>query len=128
MPAAYASESYTVVAGTEVIGEGAFSCCSKLKNIELPSTVNKIGEMAFFETVIQSIRIPDGVTKLETLTFAFCSDLKTVFIPASVTEISSGAFDDAQFETVYFGGTKEQWQSCGGEAEVDVGVIKFNQK
>jgi hypothetical protein len=54
--------------------------------------------------------------------------LKTVFIPATVTHIEDDAFADAQFETVSFGGTKEQWESCGGDAAVDVGVIKFNQK
>lgn len=50
--------------GVEEVREGAFRVCSKLVRVNLPDSVRAIGKEAFFDTKLQSIRIPEA---LETL-------------------------------------------------------------
>ncbi len=54
------------------IGDGAFSNCSKLTNIEIPNSVTAIGDSAF----------------------SYCSSLTSIEIPNSVTMIGGRAFDN----------------------------------
>ena len=75
------------------LNESAFYGCSKLKEIELPSSLKEIGKFAFSGcTLLSSINIPKGVTKIEEFAFGKCTSLSAVEIPKSVTEIMGGAF------------------------------------
>ena len=70
----------------------AFSDCSSLTEINLPSQLQKIAGSAFLR----------------------CKGLKSVRIPASVTEIGKRAFDECESLTdIYFGGTKAAWNKFG---------------
>ena len=67
-------------------------------DIEIPQsidglTVTELGENAFFNTEVTSVRVPDGVKLLDWFVFYSCTSLKTVILPASVTSIEYGAFD-----------------------------------
>ena len=73
----------------------AFSGCSSLKSISIPSSVTEIGEHAFsYCTALTSISIPNGVTKIGRYAFRGCSGLTSVSIPNSVTIIEEDAFYD----------------------------------
>lgn len=50
--------------GLEVIGTSAFRICSELRSVALPDSVRIIGEEAFFDTRIESIRIPASLEEL----------------------------------------------------------------
>ena len=102
------------------IGDYAFSGCSSLTNITIPSNVTSIGDYAFSGcSSLTSITIPDSVTsigewafhncsqlqsvtfepnsKLESIgdhAFGGCSSLITITIPSSVTSIGEWAFYD----------------------------------
>ena len=75
------------------IGDGAFSDCTGLQNIAIPSGVTSIGNYAFADcTGLQNIAIPSGVTSIGDYAFAGCTGLQNMAIPAGVTDIGLGAF------------------------------------
>ena len=89
-------ESYTIKEGTEVICDNAFHAffeCSSLQSIVIPNSVTKIGDNAFNGcSSLQSIVIPNSVTVIGEEAFSNCTSLKSIVIPDSVTEIGDYAF------------------------------------
>lgn len=67
--------------GIETIESNAFWCCTKLKEVNLPSTLVSIGDNAFQGTAITDLVIPNSVTTIGQTAFASCSNLKTVTLP-----------------------------------------------
>ena len=85
----YKGWSYTV---TEISG-GAFSGCSGLTSVIIPSSVTKIDMYAFSGcTGLTSVTIPEGVTQICEKTFSGCTGLTSMTIPEGVTVIWSDAF------------------------------------
>ncbi|EOS48476.1 hypothetical protein C809_02027, partial [Lachnospiraceae bacterium MD335] len=71
----------------------AFSECSGLTSINIPSDVTEIGGGAFSEcSGLTDITIPSGVERIEAMTFVGCSKLKHITIPDNVTSIGYYAF------------------------------------
>ena len=113
-----AMTSINISASVTSIGVGAFSGCTGLTSIEIPSSVTSIGESAFIGSNLTSIEIPASVTSigveafsdcrvLESVTFAEGSQLESIgirafngsgltsiTIPASVTSIGEYVFQD----------------------------------
>lgn len=71
------------------IKEGAFNGRSSIEAVYIPSTVIEIGEKAF-----------DG-----------CSSLTEIHLPATLERLGSQAFGDTEGKTIYFSGTREQWEA-----------------
>lgn len=112
----YQNVTYTVTG----IGKNAFYGCSNLMGVELPQTLQTIGEWAFYNSKLNSNRysivIPNSVTTIEEYAFGLCSNLeeiqlsstsnlnsigrsafsssglRNIKIPASVTSIGKSAF------------------------------------
>ena len=58
-------------------------------------TVTSIGKQAFsYCSSLTSINIPSSVTSIEAYAFLGCSSLTSIYIPKSVTNIGWGAFSD----------------------------------
>ena len=91
-------KEYVVREGTEVICDGAFSCCFSLQSITIPNSVTKIGDRAFRDCEsLQSITIPNSVTKIGgDEAFSGCYSLQSVTIPNSVTSIGDYAFYECE--------------------------------
>ena len=86
-------EEYVVREGTEVICDGAFSCCFSLQSVTIPNSVTKIGDSAFWSCFsLQSVTIPNSVTSIGDEAFSNCESLQRITIPNSVRNIGNNAF------------------------------------
>lgn len=71
--------SYNIKDGTKWIGSNAFSECTKLAYITIPSSVISIGDFAFSScTKLSIIEIPDNVTKVGGGSFRGCTALPVI--------------------------------------------------
>lgn len=75
------------------IGVNAFSDCSNITSVSIPSSVTKIEACAFQScTELCSIIIPGSVTYIGTQAFNSCARLSSVVLPFGITHIDDGAF------------------------------------
>lgn len=74
--------------GFEEIGKYSFYHCPALKGkVELPSSIRKIDERAFWQAKISSINLPEGLETLGDGVFQLCL-LKEVILPESCQDLS----------------------------------------
>jgi hypothetical protein len=85
--------SVTIPSSVKQIGTGAFDSCTNLTSVTIPSSVTSIGALAFsYCTSLTSLSIPDSVTSIGDKAFYWCTSLTTVTIPNSITSIGPGTF------------------------------------
>ncbi|MDE6967314.1 MAG: leucine-rich repeat domain-containing protein, partial [Clostridia bacterium] len=73
----------------------AFSNCSNIVNITIPTNTTSIGNAAFYKcSSIANITIPNSTTTIGSSAFASCSNLTTIHLPDSITNVGNGAFSD----------------------------------
>ena len=85
--------SLTIPSSVTSIGEYAFYGCSGLTSLTIPSNVTSIGESAFYGcSGLTSLTIPSNVTSIGESAFYGCSGLTSLTIPSSVTSIGYCAF------------------------------------
>ena len=91
-------DEYVVREGTEVICDGAFSCCCfSLQSITIPNSVTSIGDRAFIGCeFLQSVTIPNSVTSIGNRAFEQCKSLQSVTIPNSVKSIGDEVFSSCE--------------------------------
>ncbi len=114
-PEAYAVTDYAVPVGVTLIGDGAFSQCTRLTSVTIPSGVTYIGGWAFSGcSSLAHLDMPSSVTTISTAAlrstalkrfawpssvkviandmFVGCQQLEEISIPYGVTSIGSWAF------------------------------------
>ena len=76
------------------IGERAFSQNNTLTSVAIPDSVTGIGDYAFYESGLENINIPAGVTTIGMGAFEECFNLSGVTFEkdSKLTEIESGTF------------------------------------
>ena len=85
--------SITVGEGVTSIGAAAFGSLENLKNLSLPSTLNKIGDYAIGAcTSLTSVTIPENVGEIGIWAFTGLWSLEEISIPGSIAKISEYAF------------------------------------
>lgn len=90
-------QSFTTInipSSVKRIGDSAFSGCLKLKKIELPDTLEWIGECVFYETEWYDTQ-PDGFVTLGNILYEYKGDIAeemTVSIPSGIKYIAGGCF------------------------------------
>ena len=85
--------SVTIPTSVTSIGGGAFANCIRLPSFTIPTSVISIGAEAFFGcTILSSVTIPTSVNSIVDWAFAHCTRLSSVTIPSSVTSIGGGIF------------------------------------
>jgi hypothetical protein len=93
------SESYSAMTDAIVgncvtsLGDYAFSGCTSLTGITIPSGLTSIGTQAFYRcTGLTSIDIPDSVATIGSSAFSMCNNITTIDIPDGVRTIGERTF------------------------------------
>lgn len=123
--------SITIPDSITSISRDAFNNCTGLMSITIPNSVTSIGVSVFNGcTALTSVTIPDSVTSIGGYAFYGCTGLISITISDSVTEIGSDAFTDCDsIQTIYYGGSQEQWEALANRPSVvSGGHIYYNQK
>ena len=92
-------ETVTIGEGVTSIGSYAFSWYSSLTVVNLPSTLESIGERSFRNTAITSVTLPNSVVSVGDGAFDD-SGLETLVIGSGLTTIGDGAFDNSYLATI----------------------------
>ncbi|MBQ7912183.1 MAG: leucine-rich repeat protein [Clostridia bacterium] len=79
--------------------------------IPTDGSVKRIGNMAFLHKAPMHLVIPDGVKSIGYRAFAENENLHSVYIPESVGEISCAFERCNNLTAVFFGGSREEWES-----------------
>ncbi|MBQ8501554.1 MAG: leucine-rich repeat protein [Bacteroides sp.] len=75
----------------------AFNGCTNLKEIQLPTSVEKLGSYCFSGSGITSIVIPGSITSIGDDAFYQCTNLKTMVFEEGITTIDSYAVWDCPY-------------------------------
>ncbi len=88
------TETETTIASRLFKFEGGFN----FKRLILQEGITEIGDFAFWSgNLLEQVNLPESLQKIGEYAFQGCSELKnTLFIPKSVTSIGAGAFDGCQ--------------------------------
>ncbi len=106
-PMAKKSASFTVQAGTLIIGDSAFGGNASISSVVLPNGLKRIDNYAFNEcNSLASVNIPSTVTKIGSVAFGKCAALESVTIPASVTDFSSAFYMSGLKRVTFNNGVK----------------------
>lgn len=83
---------YVVPGNVKTISGNAFSYHSKLKEVNIPTSVMRINEKAFYETKIRNIVVPYTVDSIGKRAFMNCKDLESATLPDGLRRISDELF------------------------------------
>lgn len=93
----------------EAVGDYAFSDCINLQELKWNCTSAEMGKGVFKNSGLVDVVISDGVKTIPEDTFNNCYSLNTIVVPKSIKTISKNAFKDCGLTTVFYEGTKAQW-------------------
>lgn len=86
-------ESITIPEKVRTIPQYSFACCDRLKRVELPDGLLKIGAYAFYDSgALDSINLPATLEIIGDRAFYGCSSLKELILPDGLLEIGAYAF------------------------------------
>ena len=77
--------------GVTSIPPQCFINCQCFKELVLPSTLNTIKELAFYNTRVEKVNFPEGLEHIKTAAFYGC-DLIEAILPGTLKELSDGTF------------------------------------
>lgn len=91
----------------EAIPQRKYYKQKSLTSYEISETVSTIGRLAFAESGLKEIDIPENVTAIEYGAFMGCTELKTVTIPETVERIGTKAFEGTPWLNNWMNGNRD---------------------
>jgi hypothetical protein len=92
VPRMYETKTVSLPGGVKTIKDSAFSFCTNIATVKLPSTVTSIEQHAFYRCSLNSINLPQKLTSIGVEAFSY-SNIKKITIKGNVKKIANGAFD-----------------------------------
>ena len=74
------------------IGDNSFAMCRNLSTINFPNSIIFIGKQAFWWTHLRQVTIPNSVVEIGDEAFSYCLSLTQIKIPSSVMNIGRNTF------------------------------------
>ena len=133
-PTITVSPAYTSVqipASVTEIGQSAFYRCTELKTVEFEedSQLKALGDGVFVDCEnLETVELPSDVETIGKMAFALCKNLEKITIPKSVKKIGQAAFALCPLQTVYYDGTKAEWESIEIDETPFMGETKFSNE
>ena len=84
--------SITIPSGVNEIKKRSFSNCSSLASVTIQGEVTSIGESAFFNNAFANIELPETIETIGNSAFKNSSKLKEIALPNSTKSIGNAAF------------------------------------
>ncbi len=121
-----AIEYLVIPSGVTEIQNGAFDCCTALKQVTLHGNVTSIGSCAFrYCHQLENIVLPESLESIGAQAFAYDWQLKVIRLPTNIKSIGNDVFYDARLQRIVYCGTAAQWNAV--EQGVDwMGVEKVS--
>lgn len=86
------SGAFDIPNSVKKIGDAAFYNCN-LTSITIPNSVQEIGEGAFYLCEkVSAFEVPNGVKEIKSATFSDCYAVESIVLPSSVTKLGAGVF------------------------------------
>lgn len=103
--------SIIVEEGVSGIGGEAFSQCTNLEKVSLPSSLSHIESYAFRGcTALKEITLPEGVLEIKTDVFRGCSSLQRITLPKTLKQIGTDSFAGCtQLTEIHYNGEIADW-------------------
>ncbi len=79
--------------GITSIGNFAFPFFQKLKSVEIPKSVKRIGDLAFSGAAIEELNLPEGLETIGWSAFSGCKSLKNIELPESINTLGDTCFE-----------------------------------
>lgn len=118
---------YSILEGTEIIGDAAFSNCQDIVYVSIPNSINKIGHYAFAGCKkIFSIIILCGVKSIGDGAFMNCETLKSLRLSEGLISISDDAFDGCNNLNTIFVPVEEKNRFEAMLSKFDVNIAEYN--
>lgn len=100
--------------GVTYLGEESLSSLRNATSLSLPNSLTTIGQAALYGFGGTEITVPKNVKRIGSFVFNGCRSLKTITLPAGLQNIGVCFIECDALKTIYFGGTMNQWLTCGG--------------
>ena len=86
-------KSVVLPSSVQKIGNSAFYECTSLSDFTMPQSITSIGESAFYDCdSLKSLKMSQSVTSIGESAFSNCNSLQSVNLSAGLTEIPNSAF------------------------------------
>lgn len=85
-------------------------------SVKLPDSIRRIGAEAFYGREVNAV-LPSALEYIGDNALYYCSSLSMIAIPASLKKLGDNALPYHCLETVYYGGTAEQWAALTANVE-----------
>lgn len=73
------------------LGELAFQN-TEIDSIEIPDTVKKLQKRCFMQSTVQNVTFAEGITRIPEEAFASCTQLRSIHLPTTLQHIGTKAF------------------------------------